>query len=195
MKTVLHYTKPLTAYEYLNILTFHINNESIELRYGDKISFVDCDEFVSDIIVKGLLPKRYGGLESSNVLVITSNNRFDFYQCVNLAKKKYGMDVNKVLDHVIITRVFTIYQLAETLIHELFELMEKYQSKLLVVISDLFLLNSVKQQKIEQEEKDWIVKKITKSLNNINNSIVTVFSSTPIPDFKNHKKLQKRYRM
>lgn len=192
MKTVLHYTKPLTAYEYLNILAFHINNnESIELRYGDKISFVDCDELVSDIIVKGLLPKRYGGLESSNVLVITSNNKFDFYQCVNLAKKKYGMDVNKVLDHVIITRVFTIYQLAETLIHELFELMEKFQSKLLVIISDLFLLNSVKQQ-IEQEEKDWIVKQITKSLNNINNSIVTVFSSITIPDFKNHKKPQKK---
>jgi hypothetical protein len=192
MKTVLHYTKPLTAYEYLNILTFHINNnESIELRYGDKISFVDCDELVSDIIVKGLLPKRYGGLESSNVLVITSNNRFDFYQCVNLAKKKYGMDVNKVLDHVIITRVFTIYQLAETLIHELFELMEKFQSKLLVIISDLFLLNSVKQQ-IEQEEKDWIVKQITKSLNNINNSIVTVFSSITIPNFKNHKNHKKR---
>lgn len=193
MKTVLHYTKPLTAYEYLNILAFHINNESIELRYGDKISFVDCDELVSDIIVKGLLPKRYGGLESSNVLVITSNNKFDFYQCVNLAKKKYGMDVNKVLDHVIITRVFTIYQLAETLIHELFELMEKFQSKLLVIISDLFLLNSVKQQ-IAQEEKDWIVKQITKSLNNINNSIVTVFSSITIPDFKNHKKPQKRDR-
>ena len=192
MKTVLHYTKPLTAYEYLNILTFRINNnESIELRYGDKISFVDCDELVSDIIVKGLLPKRYGGLESSNVLVITSNNKFDFYQCVNLAKKKYGMDVNKVLDHVIITRVFTIYQLAETLIHELFELMEKFQSKLLVIVSDLFLLNSVKQQ-IEQEEKDWIVKQITKSLNNINNSIVTVFSSINIPDFKNHKKPRKR---
>lgn len=192
MKTVLHYTKPLTAYEYLNILAFHINNnKSIELRYGDKISFVDCDELVSDIIVKGLLPKRYGGLESSNVLVITSNNKFDFYQCVNLAKKKYGMDVNKVLDHVIITRVFTIYQLAETLIHELFELMEKFQSKLLVIISDLFLLNSVKQQ-IAQEEKDWIVKQITKSLNNINNSIVTVFSSITIPDFKNHKKPQKK---
>ena len=191
MKTVLHYTKPLTAYEYLNILTFPINNESIELRYGDKISFVDCDELVSDIIVKGLLPKRYGGLESSNVLVITSNNGFDFYQCVNLAKKKYGMDVNKVLDHVIITRVFTIYQLAETLIHELVELMEKFQSKLLVIVSDLFLLNSVKQQ-IEQEEKDWIVKQITKSLNNINNSIVTVFSSITIPDFKNHKKPTKK---
>lgn len=192
MKTVLHYTKPLTAYEYLNILAFHINNnKSIELRYGDKISFVDCDELVSDIIVKGLLPKRYGGLESSNVLVITSNNKFDFYQCVNLAKKKYGMDVNKVLDHVIITRVFTIYQLAETLIHELFELMEKFQSKLLVIISDLFLLNSVKQQ-IAQEEKDWIVKQITKSLNSINNSIVTVFSSITIPDFKNHKKPTKK---
>ena len=192
MKTVLHYTKPLTAYEYLNILAFNINNnKSIELRYGDKISFVDCDELVSDIIVKGLLPKRYGGLESSNVLVITSNNKFDFYQCVNLAKKKYGMDVNKVLDHVIITRVFTIYQLAETLIHELFELMEKFQSKLLVIVSDLFLLNSVKQQ-IEQEEKDWIVKQITKSLNNINNSIVTIFSSINIPDFKNHKKTHRK---
>jgi hypothetical protein len=37
----------------------------------------------------------------------------DIYQCVNLARQYYGMDIKKVLQSTVVTRAFTIYQLAD----------------------------------------------------------------------------------
>ena len=201
MNTTLNHIQPLTAYDYLvDKLIFQIDNKSIELGYGDKICFVNHDkESISDTIVKGLLPKRFGGLESQNILVITSDNYgFDFYQCISIAKKRYGMDINKILDNTIIIRLFTIHQLTETIIYELEKLIKKFKSKLVVVISDLFLLNSqtttISQHKYKQigrgnkKEIDWNVKQIIESLNKITKSIVVVFSSISIPNFMNYEK-------
>ena len=184
-KTVLHYVKPLTAYECLNRLILQINNKSIKLRYSDKVSFVNHNELISDVIVKGLLAKRYGGLESSNVLVIASNNHFDFYQCINIATKKYKININKVLDHVIITRVFTIYQLAYTLTQELPELIKKYEPQLLVIISDLFLTD----EKVRKEEKERIIRNTVKSLEYVRtlSMIVVIFSTHDIKQLTNYK--------
>ncbi len=194
MKTDFNFITPLTAYECLkDKLVFDIDSKFIELGYGDKISFVHCEELISDTIVKGLVPKRYGGLESQNILVIIDDScGFDFYQCVNVAKKRYGLDTSTVLDRTIIIRVFTIYQLAETIVYELSRLVSKFKSKLIVVISDLFLSEShIKTQNISNDDRKLLVRYITESLNNIINSIVIVFSSTSIPNFRNYKKNSK----
>ncbi len=209
MKTTLNHIQPLTAYDCLvDKLIFQIDNKLIELGYGDKICFVNHDkEIISDTIVRGLLPKRFGGLESQNILVITSDNYgFDFYQCISIAKKRYGMDINKILDNTIIIRLFTIHQLTETIIYELEKLIKKFKSKLVVVISDLFLLDlqtttisqqhkykrqhqqQIKQAGKENKDIDWNVKQIIESLNRITNSIVVVFSSISIPNFMNYEK-------
>jgi hypothetical protein len=37
----------------------------------------------------------------------------DIYQCVNLARQYYGLDIKKVLQSIVVTRAFTIYQLAD----------------------------------------------------------------------------------
>jgi hypothetical protein len=148
---------------------------------------------ISDIVVKGLLPKKSGGIESQNVIIVTSNNNFDFYSCINIAKKKYGMDINKVLDRVLIARVFTIYQLAQKIIYELPILIEKFKSKI-VVISDSFISDSKEYhhhyyyQQINKEEKDWLINQIIKSIKRITNSIVIIFSSSVLPNFTNYTK-------
>ena len=188
MKTMLNHIKPLTAYEYLDNLTIEIKNKkSLELRYGDKICLVNYDNLISSIINKGLLPKKNEGLESPNVVVITSNNKFDFYDCISIAKKKYGMNINKVLDHVLVSRVFTIYQLAQKIIYELSELLEKFKSKLLVIISDLFL-SELHQQVYDKEEKDWLYGQMIKAIKGITNAIVVIFSSTALSNFSNYTK-------
>ena len=191
MQTVLNHIKPLTAYDYLEklvIKTINHNKKPLELRYGDKICLVKYDNLISDVINKGLLPKKNGGLESPNVVVITSNSKFDFYDCISITKKKYGMNIYKVLDHVLVSRVFTIYQLAQKIIYELPELLEKFKSKLLVIISDLFLSKS-HQQIYDKEEKDWLInKQIIKAIKGITNSIVLIFSSIALPNFTNYTK-------
>ena len=192
MGTVIYRTNVdfFTAYNYLiDKLTFTINNKPIKLQYGDKVCLVHLDDMISDIAVKGLLPKKSGGMESQNIIILTSNNNFDFYQCINIAKKKYGMDINKVLDNVLITRVFTIYQLAQKIIYELPILIEKFKSKI-VVISDSFISDSKEyyHQQIAKEEKDWLINQIIKSIKRITNSIVIIFSSSVLPNFTNYTK-------
>jgi hypothetical protein len=147
---------------------------------------------INDIAVRGLLPKKSGGIESQNVIIVTSNNNFDFYSCINIAKKKYGMDINKVLDRVLIARVFTIYQLAQKIIYELPILIEKFNSKI-VMISDSFISNSKEyhhhyHQQINKEEQDWLLNQIIKSIKRITNSIVIIFSSAALPNFTNYIK-------
>lgn len=191
MSTVTYRTNVdfFTAYNYLiDKLIFTINNKPIELQYGDKVCLVHLDDMISDIVVKGLLPKKSGGIESQNVIIVTSNNNFDFYRCINIAKKKYGMDINKVLDSVLITRVFTIYQLAQKIIYELPILIEKFKSKI-VVISDSFISDSKEyHHQINKEEKDWLINQIIKSIKRITNSIVIIFSSSVLPNFTNYTK-------
>ena len=192
MSTVTYRTNVdfFTAYNYLiDKITFTINNKPIKLQYGDKVCLVHLDDMISDIAVKGLLPKKSGGMESQNIIILTSNNNFDFYQCINIAKKKYGMDINKVLDSVLITRVFTIYQLAQKIIYELPILIEKFKSKI-VVISDSFISDSKEyyHQQIAKEEKDWLINQIIKSIKRITNSIVIIFSSSVLPNFTNYTK-------
>jgi hypothetical protein len=195
MSTVIYRTNInfLTAYNYLiDKLTFTINNKPIELQYGDKVCLVNLDDMINDIAVRGLLPKKSGGIESQNVIIVTSNNNFDFYSCINIAKKKYGMDINKVLDRVLIARVFTIYQLAQKIIYELPILIEKFNSKI-VMISDSFISNSKEyhhhyHQQINKEEQDWLLNQIIKSIKRITNSIVIIFSSAALPNFTNYIK-------
>jgi hypothetical protein len=71
------------------ILEFSYNNKTkrnkikkigIELNLGDIACFVKPhSDFVCDTIVRGILPKRHGGLESPTVYVLVTDNKFDFY--------------------------------------------------------------------------------------------------------------------
>jgi hypothetical protein len=95
-------------------------NRIIELTLGDKVCFVKpSSNLVCDTIVKGHLSKRHGGLESPTVFVLVGDNKFDFYNIVEIANRKYKMNLDTVLNNTIVTRVFTIYQLAEFLITNL----------------------------------------------------------------------------
>jgi hypothetical protein len=59
----------------------------------------------------------------------------DIYQCVNFARQ-YGLDIKKVLQNIMVTRVFTIYQLADLIIQELPRMVQQFNTKV-IVISDL----------------------------------------------------------
>jgi len=116
--------------------------QTIELTIGDIACFVKPhSDFVCDTIVRGILPKRHNGLESSTVYVLVTGNKFDFYNITEIADKKYKI-LDRVLKNVIVRRMFTIYQLAHFLIKELEKYLEKYKSKLLIIIGDFYLSNS-----------------------------------------------------
>ena len=93
--------------------------KKIELTLGDKICIVKPNtDLVCDTIVRGILPKRHLGLESPTVYVLVTDNKFDFYNITEIANTKYQI-LNRVLEHVIVKRIITIYQLGDFLIRNL----------------------------------------------------------------------------
>ena len=84
----------------------------------DKICIIKASSnLVCDTIVRGILPKRHDRLESPTVYVLVTDNKFDFYKITEIANNQYQL-LNRVLENVIVQRVFTIHQLAHFLIKE-----------------------------------------------------------------------------
>ena len=145
---------------------------TIELTIGDIICFVrPHSDFVCDTIVRGLLPKRHNGLESPTVYVLLTVNKFDFYNIIEIADKKYKI-LARPLKHIIVRRMFTIYQLAHFLIKELEKDITKYKSKLVVITGDFFLSDP----QITQQDKDWLYPQMIQAIKKGKDSINLVFS-------------------
>jgi hypothetical protein len=131
------------------------------------------------LCVHALIPKRQGGFESTNVIFIDAGggNNSDVYQCVNFARQ-YGLNIKKVLQSIMITRAFTIYQLADLIIYQLPRIVQQFNTKVIVVvISDL--LNMFTQQhdpNIDYKEAIFLIRGIINSIKNtLENILVVVF--------------------
>ena len=144
--------------------------------------FKPHSDFVCDTIVRGILPKRHNGLESSTVYVLVTDNKFDFYNIIEIADKKYKI-LDSALKNVIVRRVFTIHQLAHFLIKELKKDLEKYKSKLLIITGDFFLSDP----QITKEDKVWLYPQMIQAIKKvIANSIILVFSPIKLSEFVNY---------
>ncbi len=159
-------------------------NRRIELTLGDKVCFVNPDsDLVCDTIVRGLLSKRFGGLESDNVCVLVADNKLDFYKIVEKAYKKYKMNLDIVLNRTIVKRIFTIHQLARFLIFDLEkDIIKKYKPKLVIITGNFFLNDSY----IEKEEKDWLYPQMIEAVKKITDSIILIFSPITLPNLVNY---------
>ena len=156
--------------------------QTIELTIGDISCFVKPhSDFVCDTIVRGILPKRHNGLESSTVYVLVTDNKFDFYNITDIADKKYKI-LDRTLKNIIVQRVFTIHQLAHFLIKELEKDLEKYKSKLVVITGDFFLSDP----QITKEDKDWLYPQMIEAIKKIRDSIILVFSPTTLSELVNY---------
>jgi translation initiation factor 2 beta subunit (eIF-2beta)/eIF-5 len=155
----------------------------IELTIGDISCFVKPrSDFVCDTIVRGILPKRHNGLESPTVYVLVTDNKFDFYNITDIADKKYKI-LDKALKHIIVRRVFTIYQMAHFLIKELEKDLEKYKSKLLIITGDFFLSDP----QITKQDKDWLYPQMINAIKKVKDSIILVFSPTTLSNLMNYR--------
>jgi hypothetical protein len=90
-----------------------------------------------------LLPRRHGGIAGPNyskIIAIDAGNCTGVYQFVDFARQ-YGLEVKKVLQSIIVSRVFTIYQLAHLIIYELPKIIKQLSSKKqynwIIVVYDL----------------------------------------------------------
>ena len=116
-------------------------------------------------------------MESPTVFVLITDNKFDFYNITEIADKKYKI-LDRALKHIIVRRMFTIYQLAHFLIMDL----EKYKYKLLVITGNFFLSDP----QITKQDKDWLYPQMIKAIKTIRDSIILVFSPTKLSNLVNY---------
>jgi hypothetical protein len=83
-----------------------------------------------------------------------------------------------------VKRIFTIYQLADSLITDLEKDIKKYKSKLVIITGDFFLHSD---SQISKEDKDWLYPQIIEAITKIKDSIILVFSPTKVPGLINYK--------
>jgi hypothetical protein len=60
----------------------------------------------------------------TKIIAIDAGNCSDVYRIVDLARQ-YGLQIKKVLQNIIVSRAFTIYQLAHLVIDELPKIIER----------------------------------------------------------------------
>ena len=118
------------------ILIFDIEKTDsfcINLTIEDCVCIVGKRQYTNAILmrlcVRALMSKRQGGFESTNVIFIDAGEKSsDVYQCVDFARQ-YGLDIEMVLHSILVTRAFTIYQLADLLITNYQELFSNLMLK------------------------------------------------------------------
>ena len=189
------FTRFKTAYDYLNKITFMINGMNIDLLVGDIVSIIVSimgisrvtNLILTRICISSLLPKRHGGLckrnLNSNVFILDAGNSTDVYQFVDFMKQ-YGLDIKKTLQKIIVSRVFTIYQLIHFLVYELSKIIRKYNINL-VVIPDLLEM-FIQDPQLRMKEAKSLIREIAAALrkisvmnNNNNNYNVLLLASLP----------------
>jgi hypothetical protein len=124
---------------------------------------------INRLCVHSLLPRRYGGIAGpsfSKIIVIDAGNTTDVYQFVDFARQ-YGLEVKKVLQSIVVSRVFTIYQLAHLIIYELPKIIEQLSSgkknNFIVVVYDLLDM-FVSDPHIDKVDAKRLIKEIASSI-------------------------------
>jgi len=139
------------------------------------IAGIHTQKLVERLCVRAQLPCRYGGLDSK-VLLIDGANSSDLYQCVDFGQQ-YGLDVKKILSGIISCRTFTVYQLANILVHQLESTIKQYKVKILVITHLLnFFTND---QYLNSYEMQQILHEVLKSLDKIQDCLVIVSLGSP----------------
>jgi hypothetical protein len=107
-----------------------------------------------------------------HIIFIDAGNDLDIYQYVIFARQ-YGLDIKKFLQSIVVSRMFTIYQLANTIIYDLPKLIIRHLQQhpqqqhnfepKVIVISDLLDM-FVNSRHIKVEEAKNILKEIMVSI-------------------------------
>jgi hypothetical protein len=123
----------------------------------------ECFIIIITIIKKKNEQERSRFFYTSNVILVDAGNITDFYQYVDFARQYYSRDViDRVLNSIIITRPFTVYQLADIVINQLPKIIQLYEAKL-VDISDLLEI-FIRDPQIEANEVRYLINEILNSI-------------------------------
>jgi predicted RNA-binding Zn-ribbon protein involved in translation (DUF1610 family) len=132
---------------------------------------------IDRLCVHSMLPRRYGGIGSdySKIIAIDAGNCSNVYQSVDFARQ-YGLEIKNVLRGIVVSRVFTIYQLAHLVIHELPKIIQQFspRNKLIVVYGLLHLF--VFDPHIDKADAKQLLKEIVRTLKKLSKNRLVLVS-------------------
>ncbi len=168
-----------TALEFSHRLTFGIEklDSILELHLDYIIGIVGetryTNALVTRLIVRSLMPHRHGGFDAQKVIVIDLDNSSNPYLCVNFARQ-YGMHPDSVLDNVLVSRQFQIYQLMNTIIYELPKRVQLHHPKVIIIsgLLDQFL----QEPNIDVEEFERLISQIVPALRRMKDVLIIISS-------------------
>jgi len=159
-----------TAYE-LNYKTDALScgieklDNLVNFSSGDRVCIIGNKKYTNMIVtrlcVRALVPKRIGRFNSPNTIIIDAGNSLDFYLFVNFARQ-YGLDIKRILQHIIVSRAFTVYQLIDLIITQIPRIIQSYNSKM-VIISN-FLEMFLCEPQLDIREAEHLLREIKHSL-------------------------------
>ncbi|MGC2572942.1 MAG: hypothetical protein WA364_15640 [Candidatus Nitrosopolaris sp.] len=114
---------------------------------------------IERLCIRALLSERHGGFGSPYVIIIDAGNNSDIHSSVNFARQ-YGLDLKDTLKRIVLSRPFTIYQLANLVTCELPKAVQEFDTKT-IIISDM--LRMFLQSQTSKEARP-IIKEIINSL-------------------------------
>ncbi len=117
------------------------------------------------------MPIKQGGLGAGSIVFVDAGNSSDVYQCVNFARQ-FGLEIQKVLRGIAVSRAFTIHQLAGLVAHELPKAVRQFNAKL-VVISDLLRMFTEDPQ-VSRKEAQYLINEIMESVHKIDNVLLVM---------------------
>lgn len=178
-QNLLELPKFKTVLEYRDRFSFGIDKLDLKLQlHLDEILGIlggtrYTNALATRLVVRSLLPRNHGGIEAENVIVIDSDNSSNPYLYVNIARE-YGMHHRNVLRKVLVSRQFTIYQLAHTIIYDLPKRIQLHKPRV-VVISGL-LDQFFQDPYIRTAEVESLVSQIVTALHEIKDVFVIITS-------------------
>lgn len=95
---------------------------------------LSASSFSHLLCVRSQLPVERGGFDSP-VVWLDGGNTFNIYSIIELSKG-LGLDPERVLRSIYLSRAFTCYQMSSLVLEKLWDTVKRFESKL-VVISDL----------------------------------------------------------
>lgn len=154
------------------------------------------------LCVKSLMPKMHGGLGSDSALVVDAGNCSDAYLAVNFARQ-YGFDVETMLQSIVVTRPFTIHQLAFSITSELPRTVTRHSGTggnvRLAAVSNLFALfeqepqmDASEAEKLAGEIIDCIIEMGNKILVIVTMHSESIYSALAVRKFTRRIYLSKR---
>jgi hypothetical protein len=159
-----------TAYDYLDKISLKIGRINLDLLLGDSLNILGSSSVLTNTLltktcITSLLPKRYGGFgNSSMVFILDASNSTDIYQFIEFIRR-FGMDIKGTLNKIMISRVFTIYQLTNFIVNEIPYLIEKYSMNLIAIpgLLEMFCQNA----ELDIKEIQCVFKAIEKAFRKI----------------------------